>query len=364
VLDVAAFGALPLALTVYAVYLCIHLHAYAIDFHQEFWPAAWRVAHGLSPYDRSWQIIDKGLSFPYPPLTSIAFVPFTLASREFADLLFTAVNIGAVLLTLRVLNIRDWRLYGLVLILSPVIDAWQAANLTLVLGLGVAIAWRKRDSPVVSGLIVAVLISLKPFVWPLLVWFVATRRYAALAYAAVGGLVINLIAWSVIGFDQVGPFVSLTRAVTDFQYRTGYTIIALGLHLGLGHSWAYLLGIAAAAAAILACFYLGRRGDDRRAVTLGIAACLLATPVLWVHYFALLIVPLALARPRLSGLWFLPLVLWVCPVKSAPWQIVLALAVNTALIIGLLRPTSPRTGDAALTLDPRDGGAVPALAAE
>jgi hypothetical protein len=35
------------------------------------------------------------------------------------------------------------------------------------------------------------------------------------------------------------------------------------------------------------------------------------TPILWLHYLVLLVVPIALARPRLSLLWFAPLALTV-----------------------------------------------------
>jgi hypothetical protein len=50
---------------------------------------------------------------------------------------------------------------------------------------------------------------------------------------------------------------------------------------------------------------------DRRSLTLVIAAALVLTPILWLHYLVLLFVPIALARPRLSGLWFVPLALTV-----------------------------------------------------
>ncbi len=46
---------------------------------------------------------------------------------------------------------------------------------------------------------------------------------------------------------------------------------------------------------------------DRRSFTFALAAALALTPVVWNHYLLLLIVPVAIARPRLSGLWLLPL---------------------------------------------------------
>jgi hypothetical protein len=46
---------------------------------------------------------------------------------------------------------------------------------------------------------------------------------------------------------------------------------------------------------------------DRRSLILCLAAALVATPILWLHYLGLLFVPIALARPRLTALWFVPL---------------------------------------------------------
>ena len=47
---------------------------------------------------------------------------------------------------------------------------------------------------------------------------------------------------------------------------------------------------------------------DRLALTAAIAASLALTPILWIHYLVLLIVPLALARPRFAPLWLVALV--------------------------------------------------------
>ena len=55
----------------------------------------------------------------------------------------------------------------------------------------------------------------------------------------------------------------------------------------------------------------GRRGDDRGAFCLALAAAVAMTPILWLHYLLLLLVPLAIVRPRFTPLWLLPIVLWV-----------------------------------------------------
>jgi hypothetical protein len=47
-----------------------------------------------------------------------------------------------------------------------------------------------------------------------------------------------------------------------------------------------------------------------RSFALALAAALVLSPVVWLDYFALAAVPLGIARPRLSPIWFLPLVTW------------------------------------------------------
>ena len=59
-----------------------------------------------------------------------------------------------------------------------------------------------------------------------------------------------------------------------------------------------LAGIAAIAAT---------RERDATAFTLALVVALLTTPIVWGHYFALLLVPIAILAPAFSWLWLLPL---------------------------------------------------------
>jgi hypothetical protein len=339
-LQVIGFCVFPALLTLYALYYAVHFDVVGTDFQQEFWVASARVVHGLSPYDQGWMHISGGVSFPYPALTALVFVPLALLPHHFADMVFVIINIAAALATVWTLGVRDRRVYGVMLVWPVIVEAWQTANLTLVLALGMAWAWRKRDNPVIAGVLVAVMVSLKPFVWPLGLWLLVTRRYRAAAYALISGAAVNLVAWAVLGFDQLHRYNAVVNAVTNVMYRRGYDLAALGLHLGASHPVAYAVEIAVAGAAGLACVAFGRRGQEVRALVLCIALMLLATPVLWTHYFALLIIPVALCRPKLGPLWFLPLVLWACPINPAPWQAILALSIVAIMIVDCAwRPT-------------------------
>jgi hypothetical protein len=337
-LEHGVFVVIPALVTIFVLHFVWARQFEGADFHRQFWIAGQRVLQGLSPYTLTHSRIAAGMAFPYPAGAALLFAPFALIARTPAGVLFTAICFGSALLTLRVLEVRDWRLYGIVLLLDPVVSGWQTANLTLPLVLGLAIVWRYRDRPVVSGLVVAVIISLKLFVWPIGLWLIATRRFTATAYALAFGILINVIAWTVIGLGQIRPFIRMSSFVTDLWHRTGYGLIAFGIHLGASRGVATGIMVVVSVALAAACIAAGRKGREQSCLLLAVLLMLAASPLIWNHYFAVLIVPLAIARPRLSPLWALQLVLWLCPtVYPTQWQRLIALAVIAVTTYALLR---------------------------
>jgi hypothetical protein len=326
---------------VVAIAIFRSIHQFAGDFHKEFWPAGLHVLNGQTPYLLNHAQVANGLAFPYPAFTGLLMAPFALLPRAASEVVFTLICFAALYAILRILDVRDWRLYGLVLLWAPVLNAWQSANLTLLLALGIALMWRYRDRAAIAGLCVAVAISLKPFVWPLGVWLLATRRWRAAGYALLAGAVINGISFAVLGFDQIGRYLHDASTVSGVFFRHAYTPVALALHLGAVTSVADGVGIALALLALIACVWLGLRARDLAALTLAIVLMWLASPVLWMHYFALALVPLAIAKPRLHPVWALPIVLIVCGSRSTQaWQIVLVLLVIGTLVAATIRAAS------------------------
>jgi hypothetical protein len=344
------FGVVPLLFTAFFMLVTLKAHAFAVDFHNGEWPAGLRILQGLSPYfgPHSAAVLSAGSPHPtvtpmvYPALGALLFATFALLPHTVADVTFTGLDIAAVLVALRLLEVRDWRLYGVVFLWPPVVSGWQTANMTLLLVLGVAAVWRYRDRPAVSGVILAVLVSIKLILWPLGLWLLATRRYMALTYAVAIGLAVNVAAWGVLGFDELPRYVRVLQAFDGAGERRAYSTVGLALHLGASHPVATVLGFGLAAVVAMACFAAGWRGRDRTSFILCVAVALLATPIIWLHYFALLVIPLALARPRFSATWLLPLVLFVCPPTSpSTRQIALGLLVFTALVLVALHASRP-----------------------
>jgi hypothetical protein len=329
----------PAIYTAVAISIFRSIHSFAGDFHKEFWPAGLHVLHGQSPYLLTHAQVANGLAFPYPALSALLFAPFALLSRGLSDILFTIICFGALFGTLRALGLRDWRLYGLLLLWAPVVNAWQSANLTLLLALGIALMWRHRDRPAIAGVLVAAVVSLKPFVWPVGLWLLATRRFRATGWALLSGAAFNLVAWSVLGWGQLSRYLHDASVVSGFFFRHAYTPVALALHMGISGATVDAVGVIAALPAAIACVWFGLRRDDARALAMAVALMWLASPVLWMHYFALALVPLAIARPRLDLVWAAPAVLIICGSRStAAWQILLVFAVIGMVIAASLRP--------------------------
>lgn len=340
------FAMLPLMMSLAALVMVVREHSLGIDFHRQYWVAGHRLLHGLSPYDPSWQHLTHGIGFPYAAFDAIAFAPFGALPQGVATVLFCTLDLAAIMLTARLMGVRDWRIYGVLLVWPPVFSAWQSGNVTALLALGIALLWRHRDNRIAAGGLMALLVTVKLFVWPLAIWLLATRRYAQLGWAAVFGLALNVTSWWVVGFDDFARYRSLVSQVATMDEHRAFSVLALGLHGGASRGVASAIAILVAGCVATLAIRLGRRGRDRDAFVIAIAVALMAAPVIWLHYFALLVIPLAMARPRLSLLWFVPWISVLCPVTdAASWQVILMLALVATVVVSTVRTTTPEESE-------------------
>jgi hypothetical protein len=310
VTDVFFFAVLPV-FALYLVFLDVTHEGKVTDFENAFYRGAEDVLHGRNPYPA---VDDPSLAFGteyvYSPLTAIVSVPFTAVSAYAAGFVVMALLIALVVAILLVLGIRDWRCYGLAFLWPPVLSAIQTGNVTIPLALGAALAWRYRDGARAAVVSLGVALAAKFFVWPLLLWLGATRRYATAAVSVVVGLVIVVASWAVIGFAGLREYPDLLRRLQELEESEGYTVYALALDLGASAGAARALGIALAAASLVGVVVFARRGDERRAFVLAIGATLACSPIVWLHYFALLLVAVAVAESSLGPAWFVPLAMY------------------------------------------------------
>lgn len=310
------------------------------DFRGAFLPAAHAILDGESPYPPvEGPALASQTAYVYPPLVAYLVIPFTLVPESVASIL-AVVGCAALLgATLFVLGVRDLRCYAAMLLWAPTTNALHMASSSALLAFAAALAWRYRATTWPLAASVGLAAATKIILWPLLVWTVATRRLRPTAYALLVGGGVTLAAWAALGFDGLERYPAMLRRLADLEAAESYSLVGAAGALGLGDGSARLVAVLVGVALLAGCVVFARRGDDFRSFTLALAAALAFTPIVWLHYLVLLLVPLAIARPRFSAVWLLPLLLWLTPLNGngeAIQPLLPALVAASVIVFALL----------------------------
>jgi hypothetical protein len=299
---------------------------FLFDLHV-MWQAGHDVVTGHSPYP-----------FVYPPPAAFLMAPFGALPWSVAVVAFTLSAIAALILALRLLGVRDWRCHALALGALPMASSLMIGTLSPFLALGAAAAWRYRDRRWAVAIAIVGVIVTKIFLWPLVFWLLATRRYRTAATTVGLGIGTVFVSWGILGFDGLRDYPHRLSRVAGLEQDKSYSPFALFRLLGLSPGSARLAMLALTVAAIGGIVAVARARDgDRRSFLLALGAGLVASPILWMHYLVLLAVPVALYRPRFGAAWFVPLAYWYLPGQEnhgAARNIVLMVAL-TAITLGL-----------------------------
>jgi hypothetical protein len=345
-------GVLPVALVCAFTVGVIGDH-YAFDFHT-FWTSTRKVLHGSSPYPSPALVAHAHPTdgafeyFVYPPPFVLAMLPFAVLPFAAAAALYTLALLASIAGALWILGVRDWRCYGIAFASIPTLSGLRLGAVTPLLVFLAALAWRHRDRAVVAGASVAAAVVVKLFLWPLGVWLLLTRRRRATAVAVAGSIAVTAVAWAAIGFDGLHRYPELLRSLSRTEAAQSYSLVAAAARLGVPSPRGSWLAVAIPAAAALVLWAV-RTGRDEAVFSATLIASLLLTPILWLHYFALLLVPVAIRQPRLGRLWILPLLYWVSPIAEPEahplWRIVVVVAL--AVVVAVTRPPAPHPAPAA-----------------
>jgi alpha-1,2-mannosyltransferase len=283
----------------------------APDF-SDFYLAADAVLAGNSPDEID---LPAGwLGYVYPPLLAWLMTPLTLLPVHVAVSLWAVVSVLFVVAALWILGVRDWRCYPVALLWPFHREVIEFGTVDSLLVFVVALCWRYRDASGRASLATGFVVSLKLFLWPLALWLGLGGRLRAAALSVVTGALFVVVPWALIDFQDVTRYPGLVREVSQQQGGT-YSLASFGETLGLAANFATVLSTGVGAGLLYLAYRAAREpldsaaARDRRSLTLTIAAALALTPVVWNHYLVLLLIPVALARPRLSGLWLAPIAL-------------------------------------------------------
>jgi hypothetical protein len=315
--------AVATAVVASAVVLSIKLMAngsFLFDFNGDLYRAGQAILHGHDPYQPGFiaalaaakhagRAVSPAFAVPvYPAPALLAALPFSLLPDVLAGLLFMALNVAAMVFGLRMLGVRDWRCFAVALASWPFLFGLVVGALGPLIVLGMGLAWRFRARLWTPAIALASVVVAKVFPWTVLVWLLVTRRFRTLALALLIAAVGMLAAWAVIGFAGMSEYPRMLSNLSYVERGSGVSLVAALLGAGVPAGLAEIGALAATALLLGIAYRFARRpGGERQALGLTAIAALTASPIVWAHYLVLLFVPIALASPALSAIWFVPL---------------------------------------------------------
>ena len=351
VLSKLLFGVVPLVMTIGLLASAYSSGPFLYDFHGDLYEAGTAIVRGENPYHPAYvehqaELRRAGLpgasviATPvYPPPVLLVALPFTQLPYDLAGALFALLSIAAFAGGLYLLGVRDWRCFGVAFASWPVLHGLLLGALTPFLVLGLGVAWRYRDRVAAPAASVAAIVAAKLFPWLVGFWLLITRRFRTAAIAVAAVLVATFAAWAAIGFDGMTSYPAMMADLNYLCSSAGVSVVAGLLALGAGSTVAQGVAALLALTIVGGAWRLARSPDrdevDRVVLSLVVIAALVAAPIVWPHYFALAFVPIALRSPRLSAIWFVPLLAWAAPIAQSTehhWAVVPYLAIVAVLV--------------------------------
>jgi len=273
-----------------------------------------------------------GFVYSYPPHILFFTIPFALLPYTVAVYLWSALNVAAAALAVRLMN-PDWR-WVVIACLSPaVITNVMYGHFGGVLALGaVFVLLQCEQRPVLCGAILAAATVKPQFAAVLGVLLLLSGHWRALLWAIPAGVAILGLSIAAFGLQAWVGYVTETlpyhaRLLSVFQVGMLRTVMSVyaGLRLSGAPGWlAQIVQYAFTALVLLkAAQLLRREGSDPYTIAVGLLAALAALPYVNAYDLAIVAPALTLAlfadasRPPILAA--LPAaLLWVLPPLGIP----------------------------------------------
>src|SRR5262249_48070136 len=161
---------------------------------------------------------------------------FAVVPEHVAAIGFLAISVAALLASVWLLEVRDWRCYGAALLGLPAFGALGVGSIGPFLLLLCALGWRFRNHTV-AGVPLALAAAPKLFLWPMLVWLLVTRRFRAFA-ASLATIMATLAIWAAMDAGGMGRYPQTVRLLNEVQRWKSYSVqsLLLSLHASVSTS--------------------------------------------------------------------------------------------------------------------------------
>lgn len=289
------------------------------------------VLSGINPYLPLNQLVEMtfgGFPYfphpaPYPPFAIIFFLPLSfLGVNAFTlvwyilEIIFLAVTAG--LFSILWKGRLDWKiallLFFLLLAWNPVMIDLSIGQLSisLMLLLLLALFASQRDHKAIAGVIIGFTIALKVITWPLIIYFLLKKDWRTSISAVITTAGLNLIALMIVG---TGPFLDYylhvsSQVVSFYQAEfANYSLWSIGFRLFSGTSThvftnafitpplvnfpeisPYVSSLIVIILFVFGLLYALRSQNLDQSYAIMICVILTASPIVWEHYYMLLII--------------------------------------------------------------------------
>ena len=316
------------------IFTNVGLHLWGFDYHGGLWQGGRDILAGHNPYPPPIpeQLLSTGNALITPPLLALINLPLAVLPLLAAIGLWDVVQTLALVAGLYLCGVRDWRGYVLAAASFPFVATITLGQSEGLFVLALALIWRYR-ARWQAGVVLGVLIAAKLFPWPLVVWFLLTRRYrnAAISLMVAAGTLVA--SWAVIGFKGMSGYPRLLSADADAYAAHSHAILSMLMREGLAlHTARLVAGLLALAVSAL--LVRRARGSDTGTFAALVVAGLLLSPIMWMHYIVLLLVPLAVAHPRPNRWWLAYCLFWLSPNENKGTMLQLLLVMALVCAIG------------------------------
>ena len=254
------------------------------------------------------RILDGAAAVPdgltaWPPTATVFVAPIALFPYWLEVALWVAISVSGFLAGLWVVGCRDVRALIVAVLSPPALACLLLGNASLLLAAGVAVVWANREKrPLMAGIVAGATIAAKLWLWPLFVFLLLARRWLSLA-AALAWCASSALVWLALSPSTLRDFPAWADRMVAAHIQWGIGLAPTLFDFGLSTRAASVLALVAGLVVLVpAC----RIKDELALLAVCLASALVGTPLVWEHYYVVLFVPIAVAAPRLTPLWFVP----------------------------------------------------------
>ncbi len=265
-------------------------------------------------------------NYYYAPPLGIAIGPLDQLGGGSAVAIWFLLHVAALAAACALMPVPVWvRLasFGVVALSFGATRDLVLGNVSVLLLLPLAVAWRSLDRPV-GAVAQALAMSVRPMLGVLLIWQMLRRQWRAVAWTIGSGLAIIALSLPFVGIDGYRDYLTVLRNLSGLTGEAhNLDLSSTALAAGADQAVAQLALLVSYAIGIAA-IGLSLRRDREIGFVVTAMASLLLVPLLWDHYLAMLALPAALlaSRGRPWGL-ALPLLSWL-PAVAIPFVVIAA----------------------------------------